>query len=140
MTREKEWSTFWKIAFFSRRWCRNFWLRLHHFFALDINCLQHRRRISKFCQNCNFHFFFLQDGQVQMMLKTCSVDSDESFTRDTIGECNSLRNYTVRLHHQDYTLEQASIYLSINWIWFKMQLFRIFKPFWSQYIDFMREN
>ena len=57
LTREKEWSTFWKIAFFPRRWCRNFWLRLHHFFALDINCLQHRRRISKFCQNCNFHFF-----------------------------------------------------------------------------------
>ena len=30
--------------------------------------------------------FFFQDGQVQMMLKTCAADIDESFTRDTIEE------------------------------------------------------
>ena len=126
LTREKEWSTFWKIAFFPRRWCRNFWLRLHHFFALDINCLQHRRRISKFCQNCNFHFFFLQDGQVQMMLKTCSADSDESFTRDTIEENataweTTLWDSIIKITHWNKP--------QFNWIWFKMRFFRIFSPF-----------
>ena len=57
LTREKEWSTFWKIAFFPDVAifdydCTTFFLFLYIVFS--------RRRISKFCQNCNFHFFFFK--------------------------------------------------------------------------------
>ena len=83
-----------------------------------------QKKNFKVLSKLQFSLFFLQDGQVQMMLKTCSADSDESFTRDTIEENataweTTLWDSIIKITHWNKP--------QFNWIWFKMQLFRIFE-------------